>query len=550
MAAQEQSHILGVHKLEQVRFHQTNILYFVAANTHHTVVHRFIQLPRRFTVLPSEVHPTQPSPSLHRRRILVTAFHPHPPPTLRRPHNPRLAERERARILAFGRRGGGQQCSPAEVVTATHHHRMETGGGLISRAAAEEPGLAAARMAAKKARLLGPPAHYYVVDHGGGLSPFAPSAPRPSAFDFPPWHTSPASHPGHFFRRHRPEDLHQHHHHHHALPLALTAPRGARSPPRSYDEEEEDDEDAHDTHQHGLLLDLSIKTTSAPITPPPTPSPSSPSRRAKQPPPSTGPPPVQKDPEEDSLKKKASRQLAFGAEDEEEGGWGVLDDDEDDVDITSPVSGTLIRPYKEALVVRTGDIDPSLNVVEATPEARAELAKIENRIGAYVCRLCRRLFADAFALAQHRCSRIVHVEYRCPECDKVFNCPANLASHRRWHRPRAPAAPKGQNAGEEGECPVGGGEEGEDGVVSGGGGEGGAKQAPFPCSMCPKSFRRQAYLRKHEATHRKGHLEKGVVDAAIRPPSVAAAVVTAAPTPLGGDLAPARVGIVASGGVD
>lgn len=150
---------------------------------------------------------------------------------------------------------------------------------------------------------------------------------------------------------------------------------------------------------------------------------------------------------------------------------------------SSPVSGTIIRALEEIddnIPHESGDIDPQYNIVEVTDEAKAEIAAIPNVIGAYSCKLCQIEFDDAFGLARHRCSCIVLLEYRCPECGKRFNCPANLASHRRWHKPKEEVNKKSTDATESDENAV-----------------------QFPCDLCGKFFKRQAYLRKHLATHNK-----------------------------------------------
>uniref|UniRef100_G3PG12 INSM transcriptional repressor 2 n=1 Tax=Gasterosteus aculeatus TaxID=69293 RepID=G3PG12_GASAC len=115
-------------------------------------------------------------------------------------------------------------------------------------------------------------------------------------------------------------------------------------------------------------------------------------------------------------------------------------------------------------------------------------------LGEYICQLCTEEYPDPFSLAQHKCSRIVRVEYRCPECDKVFSCPANLASHRRWHKPRPVNGRGGETQADEGQ-PLSPDEGADLPFV----------QLPMDeaeeCRYCGKKFRRQAYLKKHLAAH-------------------------------------------------
>uniref|UniRef100_W6NFG7 Zinc finger domain containing protein n=1 Tax=Haemonchus contortus TaxID=6289 RepID=W6NFG7_HAECO len=113
----------------------------------------------------------------------------------------------------------------------------------------------------------------------------------------------------------------------------------------------------------------------------------------------------------------------------------------DDSVNASPVSGMFIKdestvPPAEELQKDADSLDETAAYVEVTEESRKKIEAIENVIGDCVCCLCKVRYDDVFKLAQHRCPRIAHEEYRCPECEKIFSCPANLASHRRWHRPK------------------------------------------------------------------------------------------------------------------
>ncbi|XP_044540308.1 insulinoma-associated protein 1 isoform X2 [Gracilinanus agilis] len=181
---------------------------------------------------------------------------------------------------------------------------------------------------------------------------------------------------------------------------------------------------------------------------------------------------------------------------------------EDEV-TTSPVLG---------LKIKEGPVEP--------PKGRAGIGGGGGRpLGEFICQLCKEEYADPFALAQHKCSRIVRVEYRCPECDKVFSCPANLASHRRWHKPRPQAAAaESKGAAEEALAKAGaGGEPKEAGgsdrdTPSPGVSESGSEDGLYECHHCGKKFRRQAYLRKHLLAHHQALQSKGAPQPQSLPP--------------------------------
>lgn len=87
----------------------------------------------------------------------------------------------------------------------------------------------------------------------------------------------------------------------------------------------------------------------------------------------------------------------------------------EDEAMRSPVSGARIRRVAAAEVVSGSAGRLGVN-------------------GEFACSLCRGVFPDPIGLASHCCPGIELLDYRCDQCEKTFNCPANLASHRRWHR--------------------------------------------------------------------------------------------------------------------
>ncbi|VDK28321.1 unnamed protein product [Gongylonema pulchrum] len=97
-----------------------------------------------------------------------------------------------------------------------------------------------------------------------------------------------------------------------------------------------------------------------------------------------------------------------------------------DSETSSPVSGMFIKeasslPPPDELQA-AADMDETAVFVNVSEESRRKIQQIPNIIGDCICALCKVRYDDVFRLAQHRCPRIIHEEYRCPECDKKMWC--------------------------------------------------------------------------------------------------------------------------------
>lgn len=93
--------------------------------------------------------------------------------------------------------------------------------------------------------------------------------------------------------------------------------------------------------------------------------------------------------------------------------------------IKSPVSGTyIIKEWNSSSTKKDGSRSKAFSksevdlnsiaasFVEITPQSRAKLERIPNKIGPYECKLCKVVYKDAFELAMHNCPRVVHIDYR------------------------------------------------------------------------------------------------------------------------------------------
>ncbi|CAN0246101.1 unnamed protein product [Lampetra fluviatilis] len=140
--------------------------------------------------------------------------------------------------------------------------------------------------------------------------------------------------------------------------------------------------------------------------------------------------------------------------------------------IAAPTRSTQEAPF-HAGAERDWRLSSAAPAAAAAPISPSVIVSSASARGGFVCQLCRCPFPAAVALARHRCSRLALEEQQlpCPECGKKFACPANLASHRRWHRvrreprarplpvpplvppPRAPRAPPPRLRGDAAEAP-------------------------------------------------------------------------------------------------